>query len=82
MIAFGADGTRRWARPGIDVSTDGRLAVVWQSERAEVLDAAGTSLTRFAAPAETDGNPARHLVTERGVFRFDSTWTFSGWTDG
>jgi outer membrane protein assembly factor BamB len=80
VLAFSTDGTRRWARPGIDVSTDGRVVVVWQTERAEVLDTAGATLTSFAAPPETDGNPARHLVTERGVFRFDSTWTFSGWT--
>ena len=82
VLAFALNGTRRWARPGTDVSTDGRLVVVWGAERAEVLDPAGASVTSFATRTETAGNPHRHLATERGVFLFDSTWTFSGWTDG
>lgn len=80
--AFALDGTRRWVKPGTDLTTDGRLVVVWASGRAEVLDAAGVSLTSFATPTETAGNPHRHLATDRGVFGFDSTWTFSTWTDG
>ena len=82
VLAFAPDGARRWAKPGTDVSTDGRLVVVWAVGRAEVLDAAGVSLTSFATPGETAGNPHRHLATARGVFTFDSTWTFSSWTDG
>ena len=82
VLAFALNGTRRWARPGTDISTDGRLVVVWGAERAGVLDPAGAVLADFATRTETAGNPHRHLATERGVFLFDSSWTFSAWTDG
>jgi outer membrane protein assembly factor BamB len=82
VLAFDGAGSRRWARPGSAVSTDGRLLVVWGAERAEVLDASGRVVTSFTTPAESAGNPHRHLATEGGVLLFDSTWTFSGWTDG
>lgn len=82
VLAFDRNGSRRWSRAGADVSTDDRVLVVWGAERAEVLDGAGAVLTTLTTPAETAGNPARHLAAARGVYRFDSTWTFSGWTDG
>jgi outer membrane protein assembly factor BamB len=82
VLAFDAAGARRWSRPASAMSTDGRLLVVWGAERAEVVDASGSVVTSFTTPAESAGNPHRHLATERGVLLFDSTWAFSGWTDG
>lgn len=88
-VLAGSDGVRALDRTGRtawtrgadhDLSTDSRHLVLWARGRAEVLDPAGRSLTTFPTPTAGVGNPHRFLVTADGVYLFDSTWEFSGWT--
>jgi outer membrane protein assembly factor BamB len=82
LRAFHLDGRLAYTRQrGVDVSTDGHWLVLWGPQRAEVQGATGT-VESFATPVESAGSPHRHLVGARGVYLFDSTWDFRGWTDG